>query len=281
MLLGFKYARSDNLDHSLQDIQVIGAGLGRTGTSSTQLALNILGFKTYHMYDVIASESHSHLWKDFAEGHSTVEDVITLMRRSGFNATIDHPAADIYMEQMRLFPDAKVILTVRESGAQWEKSWDTLMSVARVMDAPFTLTYPNFFRYIPNFNNLIPIRCMFGTFNLGLKPCELAYEYPKKRAGWLAEQYDAWVAKAKATVPASKLLEFNVKQGWEPLCAFLGKPVPNVPFPKSNDGASITRIKVFMQVVVYVYVPCLMLMVIGCSRCCCRLGRSKSKEKPL
>jgi hypothetical protein len=51
------------------------------------------------------------------------------------------------------------------------------------------------------------------------------------------EQFKAYNESVKAECPKDKLLVFDVSQGWEPLCAFLGVPVPNVPFPRVNDTA--------------------------------------------
>ena len=49
------------------------------------------------------------------------------------------------------------------------------------------------------------------------------------------EVYTKWIADVKAVVPEAQLLVFNVKQGWQPLCDFLGVPVPDTPFPRVND----------------------------------------------
>ena len=72
-----------------------------------------------------------------------------------------------------------------------------------------------------NFN-----KCAVGNF---------VPKYPENRV----QYYEDWYAHVKRTVPKEQLLEFNVKQGWEPLCKFLGKPVPNKPFPRFNDKGII------------------------------------------
>lgn len=51
--------------------------------------------------------------------------------------------------------------------------------------------------------------------------------------------YTQWVEHVKATVPKEKLLIFNVKEGWKPLCEFLDLPIPNQPFPRTNDTAAM------------------------------------------
>lgn len=64
-----------------------------------------------------------------------------------------------------------------------------------------------------------------------------------------AEVYTEWVAKVKSSIPADRLLVYNVKQGWEPLAKLLGKSVPNEPFPHANEGESMKSIGVFMYAV--------------------------------
>ncbi|WP_308168633.1 sulfotransferase [Nonomuraea sp. NEAU-A123] len=48
-------------------------------------------------------------------------------------------------------------------------------------------------------------------------------------------------AEIKAVIPAERLLVFRVNQGWEPMCDFLGVPVPEEPFPQVNDAEMLAR----------------------------------------
>ena len=52
--------------------------------------------------------------------------------------------------------------------------------------------------------------------------------------------YTDWIEDVKRTVPPDQLLVFNVKEGWEPLCNFVGVLVPDTPFPRLNDTAQFT-----------------------------------------
>lgn len=81
------------------------------------------------------------------------------------------------------------------------------------------------------------------------------------------EFYNRWVEDVKKTVPADKLLVFNVKQGWEPLCKFLGLPIPSNPFPHHNETAEfkkmLNRAKVMSYVFVWI-VPSAVVAAVAC-----------------
>lgn len=259
-----------------QQIKVIGAGLGRTGTGSLHAALQILGYRTYHFAEMLKDTQHALKWGDLAEGHATADEVIDMMLNSGFNATVDLPSADLFAEQLRRFPDSKVILSVRDSGEKWAQSWRVLMAVAHLLDRPFAFSFPSFCQWMPSMRATKKVRCWFGTGTIGLKKCELAYNIESD--GWLAQQYEAHNKKVRAVVPAGSLLEFNVKDGWVPLCTFLKQPMPDVPFPHLNDSNFLKNAKMLLYIIVFAWIPCLLLVlwvVVYC--CCCARRNEKSK----
>jgi hypothetical protein len=66
------------------------------------------------------------------------------------------------------------------------------------------------------------------------------------------ERHNAWV---REQVPKEKLLEMDLAGGWEPLCKFLNKPVPNEPFPRMNDREArdrFMRYKVFQASIAWI-----------------------------
>ena len=153
-------------------IQVIGAGLGRTGTMSLQAALKILGYNPYHMEAFLKDSSHPTAWRDFAEGRRTAEELFGKIAGEGYNATMDNPMCDVFADQLRIFPNAKVVLSLHpKGGAGWAKSFAALLFFIRAQSAPFSLTYPNFFSWIPMFQDINAVRCMMGTVTMGLDPC--------------------------------------------------------------------------------------------------------------
>lgn len=233
-------------------IQVIGAGLGRTGTKSFQAALEILGYKTYHF----PLPAHAETWAQFAEGKVDSSKVLDMIVRDGFTATCDNPSADLYAEQLAKYPAAKVVLTVRDSGAKWAASWKVLMKFIEVQERPFSFQYPTFIQWIPFMRAWKRMRNYIGT-HLGLPSGELIRGWSKQADpdAWLASQHDAHNAQVKACVPPSKLLVFNVREGWPPLCAFLGKEVPVEPFPYVNESADLEFATKVMIIVSYAWLP--------------------------
>ena len=169
-------------------IAVIGAGLGRTGTKSLQAALDRLGYTTYHF----PLPAHAEMWARLAEGLASAEEVLDTVARAGFTATCDQPTADFYAQQLRKYPDAKVILTVRDNGRKWAASWKVLMHFIEVQERPFSLRYPTFIQWIPFMRAWKRMRDVMGV-HLGLPPGELIRGWKKRPDPdeWLASQYEA------------------------------------------------------------------------------------------
>ena len=105
-------------------LKVIGAGMGRTGTESLKLALEQLGFgKCYHMYELIKDNSRFPCWLQLEKGE--VPDYAVLF--DGYQSAVDFPAALYYREFMKQYPDAKVILTVRDAGSWYDSASKTIL----------------------------------------------------------------------------------------------------------------------------------------------------------
>lgn len=99
-------------------LKVIGAGFGRTGTLSLKTALEELGFgRCYHMREVLKNPSHWKRWAEIIGGGKA--DWETLLQ--GYQSSTDWPVAAYYRELMAVYPDAKIILTVRDPES-WYKS---------------------------------------------------------------------------------------------------------------------------------------------------------------
>jgi hypothetical protein len=90
-------------------IQIICAGMGRTGTLSLTEALKMLGYKPYHYVDF----AHHTQWAELAQGQRTTKEMIELIVKDGYNATVENPTSDIYRDILSTYPKAKIILTVR------------------------------------------------------------------------------------------------------------------------------------------------------------------------
>ena len=96
--------------------------------------------------------------------------------------------------------------------------------------------------------------------SFGLQPCEMLNAYRSKPEGWLEDIYERHVASVRGKVPPERLLEFNVKDGWEPLCEFLGLPVPDIPFPNIADSSLFIQFRRAWLFIVYAWVPCSVLL---------------------
>jgi hypothetical protein len=248
-------------------IQVICAGLGRTGTLSLTDALKVLGYKPYHFVDF----NHLEEWAEFAQTGkgstttttTTTDDLFDLMEKDGYTATLENPTSDIYQDLLRRYPDAKVVLTVRDTPQAFVKSWKLLFDTMIITEQTFSWRFPSFFGYIPLFKKLKQIRQLMGTTHLGLPPGELTHGWRNHSDEWLAEQYERHNQHVIETVPKEQLLVFNVKEGWGPLCEFLGKKVPDddeesFPHSQVNTAASLKRMRQQFLAVVYGWIPTLL-----------------------
>jgi hypothetical protein len=217
-------------------IQVIGAGFGRTGTSSLKVALEELGFgPCYHMTEVIRHPEHVAMWKAAAEQGSV--DWATLFRE--YQSTLDWPGCTFYPALMAAYPEAKVILTVRDPERWYESTANTIYTVRTAFPAWAKFLVPRMARFSQMVETLVWHKTFHDRF------ADRAYAI---------EVYNQHNAEVIRTVPADRLLVFDVKEGWEPLCRFLGVAVPpDQPFPHHNDTAGflarIERIRQAQQLV--------------------------------
>lgn len=245
---------------SSSGIRLVCAGLGRTGTLSLTEALTVLGYKPYHYIDF----SHSQQWAEFANGETDSSTVIDAIVNSGYDAVLENPTCEIYTDILAKYPDAKVVLTVRDTPEAFEKSWKILMDTMVVTEHKFSLQFPSFFQWIPLFARLKEVRKFMGTTHLQLPPGQLAHGWRQQPDGWLADQYEKHNAHVIANVPQDKLLVFNVKEGWEPLCKFLECEVPSdqdFPHSKVNTKESLIELKQTFERAVYSWIPVVVALV--------------------
>ena len=189
-------------------LQVIGVGLGRTGTMSLKLALEKIGFgPCYHMAELIMNPARIPLWMAVTEGKPDWEAVF-----EGYAATMDYPACLYWRELTTAYPKAKVILTLRDANKWFESTEATIFSemmTQRIRNTPLV----SFFE-----------RTIWRDF--GGQIHDRAH---------MTAYFDRHTDAVRAGVPKQRLLEYEVSQGWQPLCEFLGVDVPDTPFPKVNS----------------------------------------------
>ncbi len=212
-------------------IEVIGAGFGRTGTASLKVALEQLGFgPCYHMFEVMERPERAADWLRAAEGGAVDWERIF----AGYRATVDWPAAAYWRELVERYPEARVILTVRDPDRWFDSASSTIFRalmppaspLARLVGQVAMPRDPAFRDFVMG-NRLLIWEGIFGGRGAD-----------REHARAVFQQHAADV---QAAVPAGRLLVYEVTEGWEPLCAFLGVPVPDTPFPRLNDAATFRR----------------------------------------
>lgn len=190
-------------------LQVIGTGFGRTGTDSMRTALNMLGVgPTHHMLELSDRPELYRLWIELA--HGAAPDWEALF--DCYRACMDWPSAYYWRELIELNPQAKVILTWRSAESWWTSFESTILKVWRW---PIEKS---------------PLIHWVGDNVFGGRPDDRAHAIAV---------YEAHVEEVKATVPADRLLIHRLGDGWGPLCAHLGVPVPAEPYPSRNTTAEL------------------------------------------
>jgi hypothetical protein len=206
-------------------VKVIGVGFGRTGTMSLKAALERLGAgPCFHMIDLIVGEDRDRLipkWASVADGEADWQDVF-----EGWQATVDWPAAARWREICDAFPDAPVLLNVREF-EPWYRSMENTIRAAKV-------TPPE--QLQQDANRPPPNPLLWQVIDRLIWEGDFQGRFEDK--DWVREMYDARIAEIKATIPPERLTVWELGvDGWEPLAAMLGVAVPDEPFPRLHDTA--------------------------------------------
>jgi hypothetical protein len=242
-------------------LEVIGAGFGRTGTMSLKVALEELGFEPcYHMSEVFTHPEHVELWRAAARGEPVEWEQIF----GGYRATVDWPACSFYGELMEKYPDAKVILTVRDPQRWYESAYNTIYTMTRAASSS-----PIFYvasLVMPRAKGMKRARQMIEEI-VWERDLEGRFEDRE----YAIETFERHNEEVEQSVPTDKLLVYEVKEGWGPLCEFLGVEVPEEPFPHLNDSAVFQRrIRRIRALTVATLALCLSLaglVVVRFSRC--------------
>ncbi len=205
------------------NMRLIGAGLPRTGTLTQKLALEQLGFDPcYHWVNLLADLDVVEQWERALDGDGQWAEIF-----GDAHATVDWPGGYFYRELMDVYPDAKVLLSVREPES-WERSFRQTIWTMSHGETVMALLARARMEIDPRWKRYMAlVDRMFwgpqGTFSEGAEPAQLI------------EQMERHHDEVKQAVPAERLLVWNVKEGWGPLCEFLEVDVPAEPLPHAND----------------------------------------------
>jgi len=182
--------------------------MGRTGTASLKVALETLGIgRCYHMSEVLKNPEFIRGWISAAEGKA---DWDTIFR--GYSATVDNPGCNFWKELAAHYPDAKVILTTRDANKWFESTNETIHSAG-------------FARFMKNspFGEMVQ-KTMWDRM-----------ENRMQDRGYMLEFFNRHSTAIIDSIAPERLLVYQVSDGWQPLCDFLGVPVPRTEFPRINS----------------------------------------------
>ena len=193
-------------------LKVIGAGFGRTGTMSLKTALEMLGFAPcHHMVEVFQHPEQVPYWDRAARDEKVNWDEVF----AGYEAACDWPSCSYYKELADFYPNAKVILSLRDPKSWYKSVASTIM--------------PSMKKPVPGqAGPLLP--GVFGPLRIGDKT--FGFDFSEEHMIDVFERHNAEV---KRTIPPERLLVFEAKDGWGPLCRFLGAKVPDAPYPATNS----------------------------------------------
>lgn len=198
-------------------MQVVGAGLGRTGTTSLKTAVELLlEGPCYHGSDLLQRQQDLPVWADAVQGEQVVWDSLF----DGFVGCVDWPGAAVWQEMADAYPDAIVVLSTRDPEKWWQSCQETAFKILQHRE-----------RFDPD----NPWRVLWDV----ILEETFTTEIDDRDAAMAA--YERHNAEVRATAPPDRFLEWRVEDGWEPLCEALEVPVPDVPFPNLNDRESYVR----------------------------------------
>jgi hypothetical protein len=189
-------------------LKIIGAGLGRTGTMSLKIALEQLGFvKCYHMAEVLMNPRHAPHWVAAADGRPDWERIF-----DGYAASVDYPGCRYWRELAEFYPAAKVILSVRDAERWFESTQATIFSAQN----RGRLQFPELGEFFEE--------SVFSHFGERIHDRD-----------YMVAAFERHNDEVRRAISPERLLVLDVKQGWKPLCDFLGVPEPATPFPRTNS----------------------------------------------
>ena len=189
-------------------LQIVGAGVGRTGTHSLKIALEqLLGGTCHHMIEMFERPDQVEAFTAAIDGEPTDWSVVM----ADFTAMVDFPGSLFWREIAAAFPDAPVLLSTRDA-----EGW--YRSASKTIFLSFDRTPPE-------------LRPWMEAIRRGLRD-RFSDDFENKDA--MIAAYDAHNAAVRAEIPAARLIDWTPSDGWSPICAALNVPVPSEPFPLTN-----------------------------------------------
>jgi len=229
-------------------MKIICAGYPKTGSKSCSAALRVLGYNVCDFMETL--EFASDIWEKYFHGQASIEDVLDVYDKHGFDANQDIPGNFLWEELYRASPpDTKVILTIRESEDKWWNSFFNFILGSNMWNYRMTSAMAPRGWMGPKFQSMFKVQRQIknsylggGALNDGLT---LTGEKLSKLESRMKKDYIKHNLYVQSIVPKENLLVWNLKDGWDPLCDFLNLPVPDQPIPhdnKTGDTEFLNRI---------------------------------------
>lgn len=215
-------------------MQVIGVGFGRTGTESLKLALEELGYKSFHTKELLQNTEILDMWYNnvFSKPQATLgEPDFDLLTAHGYNASTDLPVSLYYESLLEKYPNAKFILTTKSSSNAWFQSWEFLVKYTSFVPR-FVPWFPNVYKF-DRYNRWL-VSLFHNDDSFLTVPHPILQDKQK-----VMQAYNDHNERVRNVIPMHQLLEFHPKEGWVPLCEFLDKPIPGMEFPHANSSAEL------------------------------------------
>jgi len=182
--------------------------MGRTGTASLKVALEALQpGRCYHMSEILQNPDKTSDWVNAADGMADWDKIF-----NGYTATVDNPGCNYWKQLADHYPQAKVILTVRDADKWFDSTNETIHSVE----------FANFIKNSP-FGEMVQ-KTVWDTMGNRMQDRDHMINFFENRNAAIID-----------TIAADRLLVYRIAEGWQPLCEFLDIPVPDIKFPCINS----------------------------------------------
>ncbi|OLT24590.1 hypothetical protein BJF79_44985 [Actinomadura sp. CNU-125] len=212
-------------------LKVIGAGLPRTGTTSMKAALERLGLgPCHHMFEILSNPKQVDRWLPTVAGGPVDWDRVL----DGYSSAQDWPSSGFWPELAAAYPEAKVVLTVRDP-RRWHTSFGNLLANGPAQMAADDL--PEAAR--PVAEAMQRMRPLLDRHGRDLFGADWDPDAGVPDEDTAVAAFERYVETVRAGLPADRLLVFDVREGWDPLCSFLGVEAPDEPFPHLNDADAL------------------------------------------
>nr|XP_039273486.1 uncharacterized protein LOC120347534 [Styela clava] len=211
-------------------MKVLVVGFSKTGTKTMNSALRILGYSIYDYEDNFYYLRND--WIKILTKGGTKEDFYRMYKN--VDASMDIPVVIFWEEILEAFPDCKLIFMRRKDEEDWIKSWE---KQAKSVADNYLMKLLSCFS--PTAYSIMQYSHHVGRIAFGARPHRWYEAYQGISPTVAKKRYRDHNTSVLTRAPKDQVIEFTLSEGWDPLCKFLGKPIPEVEFPHRNKGASL------------------------------------------